>query len=204
MFFISFKENRVISNILGAIVFFSVSALFCGAYVYVISVFSYSNKKDFPDLVAYIISAFVSVLLVRYISSRSRLTPLVAEIHFLGNAVKVEAIVDSANFLTEPISAKGVAVLSLDACGKLLKDDITIFTSSTVYEEISENVSGRIRYVNIKTATGSRVTACLRADKITVFKGKKAESFDLYFTASDVIEGTSAQCLLPSKINLKI
>lgn len=204
MFYIAFGEKRILSNLFGGIALFSVSALFGGLYVSIISLFYSENKKDNPIIFAYIICAFISVFLLRLISSKPINTPLIAEIQFLGRSVKAVAIVDTANFLSEPISAKGVAVLSMSACLKLLEDDIVVFMDGINSGAVSEDLKRRIRFINIKTATGNRLSPCLRADKFVIINGKSRTECELYFTASGAIEGTNAECLLPNKINLKI
>lgn len=202
MYWVAFYEISLFCVILGGFALFSVSALFCGIYVSVINLILFGSLKDNQTFIAYIMSAFFSVFLIRYVSSKPKTKVLTAEVHFLGKRKRVEAIVDSGNFLTEPISKMGVALLSLDACAVLLERDILIFKDGENVGNLSEDVKSRIRYVNMITANGERLTPCIRADKFVIISAKRRSEHDMYFTASNKIEGTSAECLLPNKINL--
>ncbi len=200
MYGISYHTWRLLPLLWGGVLLFSVSGAFGGIYTALIS-FAANGRVDNRGASYYFLLIAASILLVfgRLLAVRARNEIYSAEIEYKNKKVTVQAIIDSGNYLREPISGIGVALLSYEKGKELFSDtDISALMSSTA----SPSLKG-LRFCPIRTASGKGELLCVKADSIELKARGGGGVGPLYLALSDNIGNCGADCILPNSVNIK-
>ena len=200
MYGISYNIWRPLPLLWGGILLFTVSGTFGGIYTALIS-FAANGRVDDSGK-GYILLLFTaSILLVfgRLLAVRARNEIYSAEIEYKNKKVIVRAIIDSGNYLREPISGIGVLLINCKYGKKLFNDN--------EYDVLLNGTSSLplpgMRLCPIQTASGKSELFCVKVDGINLKTRGGREVGPLYLALSDNIGKSGADCILPNSVNIK-
>ena len=199
MYGISYKVWRILPLLWGGILLFTVSGTFGGIYTALIS-FASNGMVDNSGMGYYLLLFAASILLVfgRLLAVRARNEIYSVEIEYKSNKVNVQAIIDSGNYLREPISGIGVLLINCEYGKKLFNDN--------EYDVLLNGTSSLplpgMRLCPIQTASGKSELLCVKVDRIKLYSRGGKEVGPLYLALSDNIGNCSADCILPNSVNI--
>lgn len=162
------------------LIFYMVNILICGT-AYFIIYFTAINHMKVSFL---IVCAYVSCELLKYIYKDIKLLNYMKEItktitiNLLNNSCECKALLDSGNFLKDPISNNDVIIVKLDAIKSLLPKEILKFNlenmdiikAEQVINSFDDELSTRVRMIPYTHAGGkqSQIIIGIKADSVII------------------------------------
>ena len=103
-----------------------------------------------------------------------------------GGRAELNALIDSGNLATEPISGKAVAFANVERCRAVL--DVELYDaikSGSSLESMPFYISSAIRFVPAKTVTGSVLVPAVRIKVARIISGNIEKDIDIYVALID-------------------
>ena len=117
-------------------------------------------------------------------------------ISYGGKSVLLHALVDSGNFLKEPISGKKCIVADIDS----IKEIFPRGTDRSNWQS-NDALAERIRVIPVSSVNGKGMLYAFRPDSVRVNMGKGWCETDVYIAVSDLKSNAGGACaLIPSEI----
>ena len=142
-----------------------------------------------------IISAAITLVGGRFFRSRTSRRSVEVRISYRGASMTVSGLVDSGNFLREPLSGKPCIIVDRASLRALLPNAVVTAarnpSDGTLLGRINEEDRRRISLIPAVTATGGGMLLGLRTDEITLTDGKREYSVDAVIALSEI--GGSAE-----------
>jgi sigma-E processing peptidase SpoIIGA len=199
-----YKRNESLGRILKSIfLYFFVSALLGGLMTSLFSFFNrleiFAKDMDFGDgidvwifVVLTIVSSFITIKGGRIFRTSSSKRLIKIEIESELGVAKLDALVDSANFATEPISGKSVVIVSVEKCKKILEE--SLYCSIKNYSKISIELISKIRLVPTQSIAGELFLPAMKFKSVVIKSGKRKKEIDVYvaFVNDEYLSGYDA------------
>ena len=199
-----YKRNVGLGAIIKAIfLYFFVSALLGGLMT---SLFSVFNRMEIfvADMgigdgidvwifaILTIISSFISIKGGRIFRASSSKKLVRIEISNELDVVKLDALIDSGNLVTEPISGKSIVIVSVEKCKKIL--DENLYNAIKNNSKLSIETISKIRLVPTQSIAGESFLPALKFKRVSVKLGKRQKDIDVYvaFVNSELLSGYDA------------
>lgn len=148
------------------------------------------------------VSAVVTLIGSRIFRRKTSVGSAEVEITYGGRSVKLRALTDSGNLLSEPISGRPCIVADISSVECIIPRDVIRAARNGDYsaiETMEPETVKNIRLVPAKTAAGEGMLIALRADRITLDSGKGAYGVDAMIALSDIGANADGSCaLVPS------
>ena len=200
------RKMRLTRMLCSVALYFFVSALLGGIMTALFSLFNrmdiFAEGLDMGDgvdvwlfaLLA-IVSCIFSLKGGRMLTASSNVKRATLLIEDEGGCARLEALVDSGNLATEPISGKSVIFASISACAKALGDDTyTYLNSSNDMTDMPPSLSYRIRLVPSRTVSGEALLPAIRMKSTTLIFDGRRKDLDAYiaFVPKETVGGCDA------------
>ena len=117
--------------------------------------------------VASLVITLIAVIFSRGISKNASVKRAVLEIEHKQKNIKVTALVDSGNLLTEPISGLPVIIIQKDVAQRLL-DGIILETLTALTVPKLGNPSEKIRFILYESVSGKGMMGVFKPEKIMI------------------------------------
>ena len=190
----------------GIFLYFFVSALLGGLMTALFSLFNRMELlvKDMGisegiDVWVFAILALIGTFLTFFggrifRSSESRKTVML-EIESELGCVRVDALVDSGNLVSEPISGKSVAFVSVEKCKNIIDNTLYIAVkNNSNIDELPLNILSKIRVIPTKQISGEVLLMAQKFKKVILYNGKRKKEIDVYigFVREENLSGCDA------------
>lgn len=213
MSFIAVKKKGNTREVLGySVVYIAVSALLGGVMT---ALFSFFNKLGLPELwggestsdglsvwLFALLAALSGALALfggRIWKKRSVRQGGCVEIAYGGARIRLDALCDSGNLLTEPISSKPCIIAEKSELEKILPRGMRQMIDTGNGDGLAARDAGRIRVIPTRTVNGSGMLYALRADEVRLNMGKGWCTVDVYVALSEFrADAGGAKALVPS------
>lgn len=199
-----YKRNVGLGAIIKAIfLYFFVSALLGGLMTSLFSIFNrmeiFVTDMGIGDaidvwifVVLTIVSSFITIKGGRIFRTSSSKRLIKIEIESELGVAKLDALVDSANFATEPISGKSVVIVSVEKCKKILEE--SLYCSIKNNSKISIELISKIRLVPTQSIAGESFLPAMKFRSVVIKSGKRKKEIDVYvaFVNDEYLSGYDA------------
>lgn len=215
MCLIVFGGKRV-GVIFSTLVYFSVSMALGG---FMTALFNLLNRMGFSSLAGEnaegdgisvwlfallaVVSGVFTLIGGRFFRRRSSQKSVTVLIRCGRKEKRLSAMVDSGNFLREPISGRAcIAVEAQSLCGLVPDEVLAAAREERAFssELVSDTFAKRLRVVPAHTAAGERLLIGVRADSVRIDAGKGAYESDAYIVLSRLDAPLGAEALVPSEL----
>ncbi len=122
-----------------------------------------------------LVSAVITALGGRFCVGRTAQKNAEVELCYEGKTVRLHAMTDSGNLLTEPMSGRPCIVADVRAVSPILPREIVRAAeqnASEAMEKVSPKHAKHLRLIPTRTASGSGMLLGVRMERITVDRGK--------------------------------
>ena len=209
------KEEKNFFSLFPTLVYFSVSMALGG---FMTAIFNILNRMGFNKAVIddgdsdgisvwlFAILALVSALLTliggKFFKRRSSVSSVELELVCGGKKRRIQAVVDSGNFLCEPISGKACIAVDIGALLGLVDNQLIDIAKSkelSMLEKTGQKTMRRVRLVPARTAVGESMLIGLRMDAVRIDSGKGMYDTDAIIVMSELErDRCGAKALVPA------
>ena len=140
------------------------------------------------------VSGVMSLLGVKTFRKKASRLRGQVEITFGGRKIKLDAICDSGNMLSDPISGKPCIVVDKRAVSEAFPLRIEKMINGEM------GAAGRIRIIPVHTVSGGGIVYAVRADSLRVNMGKGWWAVDALVAISELDGAQGAKALIPSSL----
>lgn len=209
--------GRKVGLFFSSIVYFAVSMALGG---FMTALFNLLNRLGFSSLEGaddgdgisvwlFLLLAAVSAVFTlmggRFFKRNSKIKRVELCICEGGRKKRLSALVDSGNFLREPISGRACIVVDIASVGELFDKELTgIVKNGGVvdFDGIPETLKRRIRVIPTLTATSEKMLVGIRPDKLFIDfeKGEREIDAMLVFSEFSAGQNAEAEALVPLEL----
>ena len=214
---LAFYRKKEKGLILTSVVYFSVSMALGG---FMTALFNLLNRMGFNEAVLgedegdgisvwlFALIAMVSALLTliggRFFRSRSSVNTVRVELTYKKKKITFRGIVDSGNFLRDPISGRPCIVVESSLLREVFPPKLLYMAEKGELNALGiedDNIKRSIRLVPASTATGEKMMIGVRSDMIRIDSGRGFCESDAIVVISRVgILRNGARALVPAEI----
>ncbi len=203
--------RRFADIILSWVVFFAVSMALGG---FMTAIFNLLNKAGLGGadpsgeegisvwlfLLIALVSGAITLFSGRFFRKKAATRTARVTVSYCGRSIVLEGLVDSGNFLREPISARLCVVADRGVLSGFLPSELLSASGNAVHIDIlSPEHAKSVRLVPTRSATGEGVLLAIRPDKMYIDVGKGEVSVDAMLAIS-TLGGGERSALVPAEL----
>jgi hypothetical protein len=147
------------------------------------------------------ISGGMALLGGRFFKRKSTRREGMLEIVYRGRSLRLKALCDSGNLLTDPISGKPCVIADTDEMERIFSLRVSRILKKGDIEHLDAKEARRVRAVPTRTVSGDTVLYAFRMDALRVDMGGGWREIDALVAFGNIGEGAEgARALIPSNI----